>query len=143
MFRRALMIGAASAAAIGLYACGSDHDNNQSAQDKLTTATPIKHLVVIFNENVSFDHYFATYPNAGNPAGEPSFTPAAGTPTVNGLSGSLLTANPNSRRRLASRRRRRRRIRFPSSARHQRRSEPLLLLPRLPYSALARRPGRP
>jgi phospholipase C len=24
------------------------------------TATPIKHLVVIFQENVSFDHYFAT-----------------------------------------------------------------------------------
>lgn len=28
----------------------------------LTTATPIKHLVVIFGENVSFDRYFATYP---------------------------------------------------------------------------------
>ena len=28
------------------------------------TATPIKHLVVIFQENVSFDHYFGTYPNA-------------------------------------------------------------------------------
>ena len=24
------------------------------------TATPIEHLVVIFQENVSFDHYFAT-----------------------------------------------------------------------------------
>jgi phospholipase C len=24
------------------------------------TATPIKHLVVIFDENVPFDHYFAT-----------------------------------------------------------------------------------
>ena len=23
-------------------------------------ATPIKHLVVIFNENISFDHYFGT-----------------------------------------------------------------------------------
>ncbi|HMC44710.1 MAG TPA: alkaline phosphatase family protein, partial [Caballeronia sp.] len=47
------------------------------------------------NENVSFDHYFATYPNAANPAGEPAFTPAAGTPAVNGLTGTLLTANPN------------------------------------------------
>jgi phospholipase C len=27
------------------------------------TATPIKHLVIIFQENISFDHYFATYPN--------------------------------------------------------------------------------
>ena len=31
-----------------------------------TTSTPIKHLVVIFQENVSFDHYFGTYPNAAN-----------------------------------------------------------------------------
>ena len=29
-----------------------------------STATPIKHLVVIFDENVSFDHYFGTYPYA-------------------------------------------------------------------------------
>src|SRR5215470_5301184 len=35
------------------------------------TTTPIEHLVVIFQENVSFDHYFATYPVALNPAGEP------------------------------------------------------------------------
>src|SRR6202047_428845 len=33
-----------------------------------TTTTPIKHVVVIFQENVSFDHYFATYPNATNPS---------------------------------------------------------------------------
>jgi phospholipase C len=59
------------------------------------TATPIKHLVVIFQENVSFDHYFATYPNATNPAGEPAFHSRPGTPTVNGLSGALLTNNPN------------------------------------------------
>ncbi len=60
------------------------------------TTTPIKHLVVIFQENVSFDHYFATYPNAANPPREPAFHPRPGTPTVNGLSGSLLTHNPNS-----------------------------------------------
>jgi len=59
------------------------------------TATPIKHLVVIFQENISFDHYFGTYPYATNPAGEPQFTPAAGTPSVNGLNTALLTANPN------------------------------------------------
>jgi len=59
------------------------------------TATPIKHLVVIFQENVSFDHYFATYPHATNPAGEPRFTAAPRTPSVNGLSGALLTDNPN------------------------------------------------
>ena len=59
------------------------------------TATPIQHLVVIFQENVSFDHYFATYPDATNPPGEPAFKAAPDTPTVNGLSGALLTNNPN------------------------------------------------
>ncbi len=59
------------------------------------TSTPIKHVVVIFQENVSFDHYFATYPVALNPAGEPHFHARPGTPTVNGLSGALLTRNPN------------------------------------------------
>jgi len=59
------------------------------------TATPIKHLVILFQENISFDHYFATYPWAANLSGEPAFTPAPGTPTVNGLLGTLLTSNPN------------------------------------------------
>src|ERR1700679_1246825 len=61
-----------------------------------TTTTPIKHLVVIFDENNSFDHYFGTYPNATNPAGEPVFNAKPGTPSVNGLTGALLTQNPNS-----------------------------------------------
>ncbi|MGA7754415.1 MAG: alkaline phosphatase family protein [Candidatus Sulfotelmatobacter sp.] len=60
-----------------------------------TTATPIQHLVVIFNENISFDHYFGTYPYATNPSGEPRFVAAPNTPTVNGLSNALLNANPN------------------------------------------------
>jgi len=59
------------------------------------TATPIKHIVVIFQENVSFDHYFASYPNAMNLKGETKFYAQPGTPTVNGLTGSLLTNNPN------------------------------------------------
>jgi phospholipase C len=59
------------------------------------TKTPIKHLVVIFQENVSFDHYFATYPVAANPDGEPHFRGRDDTPTVNGLNGALLTDNPN------------------------------------------------
>ena len=59
------------------------------------TATPIKHLVIIFQENVSFDHYFGTYPKAANLPGETVFKAAPGTPTVNGLTQSLLTNNPN------------------------------------------------
>jgi len=58
------------------------------------TTTPIAHLVVIYQENISFDHYFGTYPIASNPAGEPSFTPSPDTPSVNGLSGAILTGNP-------------------------------------------------
>lgn len=60
------------------------------------TTTPVKHVVVIFQENVSFDHYFATYPKARNSAGEPAFHAASDTPSVNGLTGTLLTHNPNS-----------------------------------------------
>jgi len=59
------------------------------------TTTPITHLVVIFQENVSFDHYFGTYPFALNPQGEPRFIGAHGTPTINGLTAALLTNNPN------------------------------------------------
>ena len=45
-----------------------------------STTTPIKHLVVIFQENVSFDHYFGTYPSAQNNAGETPFHPSRRTP---------------------------------------------------------------
>ncbi len=41
------------------------------------TKTPIKHLVVILDENLRFDHYFGTYPDAPNPAGEPCIAAAA------------------------------------------------------------------
>jgi phospholipase C len=70
--------------------------------------TPIRHVVVIFQENVSFDHYFGTYPHAANTDGTP-FTAAPGTPAVDGLlpatspslpprlrhSTDLTTSNPN------------------------------------------------
>ena len=59
------------------------------------TATPLKHIVIIFQENVSFDHYFGTYPWAANLHGEPHFVAKPGTPAVNGLTGLLLTNNPN------------------------------------------------
>jgi phospholipase C len=60
------------------------------------TSTPIKHLVVIFDENISFDHYFGAYPDAANPPGEPTFRALPGTPAVNGLTSTLLKANPDS-----------------------------------------------
>jgi phospholipase C len=68
----------------------------QSQTTAPPTTTPIQHVVVIFQENVSFDHYFATYPVAANNIpSEPSFPAAPGTPSVNGLNGPLLTNNPN------------------------------------------------
>ncbi|MBV8132248.1 MAG: alkaline phosphatase family protein [Alphaproteobacteria bacterium] len=63
--------------------------------DDAKTRTPIEHLVVIFFENHTFDNYFATYPNAANPKGEPQFVATDDTPTVNGLTAGLLTNNPN------------------------------------------------
>src|SRR6266446_9651505 len=61
------------------------------------TTTPIKHVVVIFQENVSFDHYFGTYPHAANLAGEIAFRAKESTPRANTLEAAgLLTNNPNS-----------------------------------------------
>ena len=82
--------------AIAASALASGGGNIVTTADRTgSTATPIKHLVVIFQENVSYDHYFATYPNALNPAGEPAFIARAGTAAANGLTGPLLTLNPN------------------------------------------------
>jgi phospholipase C len=78
-----------------LRTVGTVTPNLAQAQTPGTTATPIQHLVVIFGENESFDHYFGTYPNALNPAGEPRFTALPGTPAVNGLTPALLGNNPN------------------------------------------------
>ncbi len=77
----------------------ADKTDKNAAVDPntLKTKTPIKHLVVIFNENVSFDHYFGTYPNALNPEGEPVFEPAKNTPRdINNLlsSPTLLDEQP-------------------------------------------------
>ena len=56
------------------------------ASNDPATTTPIKHVIVIFQENVSFDHYFGSYPVAANStAGEPVFKAAEDTPAVNGL----------------------------------------------------------
>ncbi|WP_405748700.1 alkaline phosphatase family protein [Streptomyces sp. NBC_01411] len=60
------------------------------------TATPVKHLVVLFDENISFDHYFATYPHAANTDGT-KFTPSPRTPRdIDNLrTAGLLDKNPN------------------------------------------------
>ncbi len=81
-------------AAAGLAAALSGTPAAQATGEP-DTATPIKHLVVVFGENVSFDHYFGTYPHATNTDGT-TFTAHPGTPKVNGLEqDGLLTDNPN------------------------------------------------
>ena len=71
------------------------------------TTTPIEHVVVIYSENISFDHYFGTYPNALNKDGEklqgsdkeaPKFTAKKDTPKANNLEndGVMGEKNPNS-----------------------------------------------
>ena len=57
--------------------------------------TPITNVIVLFQENVSFDHYFGTYPNAQNNASDQPFSAYPGTPTVNGYTPELLLNNPN------------------------------------------------
>src|SRR5580704_759898 len=80
----------ASAASLAL--CSSViHADDSSARGR-PTRTPIKHLVVIFNENHTFDNYFGTYPNAANIPGEqgfigvpaPEFHARPDTPQANG-----------------------------------------------------------
>ncbi|MDQ6709148.1 MAG: alkaline phosphatase family protein [Candidatus Dormibacteraeota bacterium] len=77
------LVGAAVAAGPAATGARSSDDAGSGAR----TATPIQHLVVIFQENVSFDHYFGTYPWALNASGQPAFHPSGSTPTVNGLCG--------------------------------------------------------
>lgn len=111
LLRKTTVAVSAALFTLALAGCNSSSDTTASTStttlgstagvtavaDNLTTSTPIKHVVVIYNENVSFDHYFGTYPNATNPTGEPAFTAAAGTPSVNNLKTptDLTTNNPN------------------------------------------------
>ena len=93
---------ATSCASLLLAGCGSTPlpGPNPAAPTitPTTSAQAIKHVVVIFGENISFDHYFGTYPNALNLPGEVAFTPATGTPTIANnyvKYPGLLSANPN------------------------------------------------
>ncbi|NEA21084.1 phospholipase C [Actinomadura bangladeshensis] len=88
---------AVSVVVVGILtaACASRTDGRVApASPEASPQTPIEHLVVIYGENISFDHYFGTYPKATNTDGTP-FHVAAHTPDVNGLTRRLLTENPN------------------------------------------------
>src|SRR5258708_17140458 len=83
----ALVVAGASAVA------DDDHGRDSDDFHHVRTATPIKHVVVIFQENVSFDHYFGTYPNALNLSGETPFVASKHTPKVNNLANPLDVNN--------------------------------------------------
>ena len=93
-FTRAMAFAAATALTLLPASSALAHDS-----DDFPARTPIKHIVVIFQENVSFDHYFATYPHAAaNKNGSVYFRGAkADTPRTNNLvTSGLLANNPNS-----------------------------------------------
>jgi phospholipase C len=90
-----ILAGGLVALAIGVVAIGVSLSSASSPAVLPAPTTPIEHVVVIFPENISFDHYFGTYPYALNPPGQPEFHALPGTPAVNGLSNGLLTNNPN------------------------------------------------
>src|SRR5580692_5665557 len=69
--------------------------NAQTPAPTAGAATPIQHLVVIFQENISFDHYFGTYPFATNPEGQPAFYAYQNTPSVNGFIPATASYNAN------------------------------------------------
>ena len=114
-----------AAAALLLAAVGCSSTNSGTSNPVTTTSvplgqpvTPIKHVIVIFGENNSYDHYFATYPTVaysgansadGGAIDQSNFPSTAAAPANNNLlaplnpstwapltSPALLTANPNS-----------------------------------------------
>src|SRR5271167_4792119 len=98
-----LTVAAMLVAAPGSLLAGNDKGGNKQSDkdpaEAFQTTTPIKHVIVIFQENISFDHYFATYPHAvANGDGTTYFTHfKEDTPSVNNLlAGGLLDQNPNS-----------------------------------------------
>ncbi|KQR51247.1 phospholipase [Leifsonia sp. Leaf336] len=91
------LLGAATLTAAGVLAVApaSAFPDHGGPDHSHQTQTPIKHLVVIFDENISFDHYFGTYPNAANTDGT-AFHTAPNTPKANTLvTSGTLTNNPN------------------------------------------------
>ena len=54
----------------GTLLAGQPGNASQHSWNSPTT-TPIKHVIVIFQENVSFDHYFATTPSLRIPTASP------------------------------------------------------------------------
>jgi phospholipase C len=84
--RLAASAGVAAAAVVG-GSLAFTAPQTQAAALPSISDNKIQHVVVLFDENISFDHYFGTYPYAANTDG-PKFTAKPGTA---GLPGSSQT----------------------------------------------------
>ena len=99
MIRKTLAL--SLSATVLLTGCASNSSQPASTAPVITPTTAqaaIQHVVVIYGENVSFDHYFGSYPNAANLPGDAvQFTAATGTPIPDNYVSNpgLLSANPN------------------------------------------------
>ncbi len=94
----ALLCTAAVAAGLSIIAvstatAGRVRPQASGARVSHAPRTPIKHVVVIYQENVSFDHYFATYPHAAGTDGH-RFKAKRGTPAVDGLRPATASSLP-------------------------------------------------
>ncbi|MCA1223855.1 phospholipase C [Streptomyces sp. 8L] len=93
--KAAALVGAAALVALGGSLTPASAAAHKAGDGSAKTTTPIKHVVVIFGENESFDHYFATYPKAANTDGT-TFVASSRTPKVDNLANAkLLKKNPN------------------------------------------------
>jgi len=66
----------------GLFIAGSAGSLPTTVLAATATQSPIKHVVIIYQENRSFDSYFGTYPHALD---DPGYVPLLGTPAVDGI----------------------------------------------------------
>ena len=60
-WRRRLALCASAVALLGTASSALGRDDPDAAADRLHTATPIKHVIVVIGENRTFDHVFGTY----------------------------------------------------------------------------------
>ncbi|SOD71691.1 phospholipase C [Jatrophihabitans sp. GAS493] len=90
-----LVAATATALVVSSTVPSSAHPQRPTPNRSAQTASPIKHVVVFYDENVSYDHYFGTYPKAANTDGT-KFVATTHTPKNNNLlTSGALTSNPN------------------------------------------------
>ena len=92
--------GVATLAATGLIissiAMSSSSEAKPQKDRSRNTVSLIKHVVVLFDENVSYDHYFGTHPSAKNTDGTKFYAVSSTPENDNLITSGNLTSNPNS-----------------------------------------------